>query len=177
MIMAPIDYNDPNDPWRTPGYDPYKGMSDKQKFLASLGQVIGIVLGTVVAMILCALFFSSCTTTQYVPVIEHKTDTVYQNKVKHDSIWQHDSVQIMIKGDSVTIDRWHTKYVSKEVHDTTYISKTDSVPVPYPVEKLVPAELTWWQQTRLHIANIMLWALLIAVVVWVGKRHIKKLLP
>ena len=76
MIMAPIDYNDPNDPWRTPGYDPYKGMSDKQKFLASLGQVIGIVLGTVVAMILCALFFSSCTTTQYVTVIAHKTDKV-----------------------------------------------------------------------------------------------------
>ena len=38
--MTPIDYNDPNDPWRTPGYDPYKGMSDKQKFLASLGQLV-----------------------------------------------------------------------------------------------------------------------------------------
>jgi hypothetical protein len=174
MIMAPIDYNDPNDPWRTPGYDPYKGMSDKQKFLASLGQVIGIVLGTVVAMILCALFFSSCTTTQYVPVIEHKTDTVYQNKVKHDSIWQHDSVQIMIKGDSVTIDRWHTKYVSKEVHDTTYISKTDSVPVPYPVEKLVPAELTTWQKLRMNIGTFMIFATLLFAVGWLLKR---KFLP
>ena len=170
--MAPIDYNDPNDPWRIPGYDPYKGMSDKQKFLASLGQVIGIVLGTVVAMILCALFFSSCTTTQYVPVIEHKTDTVYQNKVKHDSIWQHDSVQIMIKGDSVTIDRWHTKYVSKEVHDTTYIAKTDSVPVPYPVEKLVPAELTWWQQTRLYLANTLLVVLGLVGIGWVVKKRL-----
>lgn len=150
-------------------YDPERDAADIKHL------VIGIIMG----LIACALITlcAGCTTTQYVPVIEHKTDTVYQNKVKHDSIWQHDSVQIMIKGDSVTIDRWHTKYVSKEVHDTTYISKTDSVPVPYPVEKLVPAELTWWQQTRLHIANIMLWALLIAVVVWVGKRHIKKLLP
>ena len=171
--MAPIDYNDPNDPWRTPGYDPYKGMSDKQKFWAALGQVISIVLGTVVAMILCALFFSSCTTTQYVPVIEHKTDTVYQNKVKHDSIWQHDSVQIMIKGDSVTIDRWHTKYVSKEVHDTTYISKTDSVPVPYPVEKLVPAELTWWQQTRIYIANIAILAGIVIFMILYVKPRIK----
>ena len=150
-------------------YDPERDAADIKHL------VIGIIMG----LIACALITmcTGCTTTQYVPVIEHKTDTVYQNKVKHDSIWQHDSVQIMIKGDSVTIDRWHTKYVSKEVHDTTYISKTDSVPVPYPVEKLVPAELTWWQQTRLHIANIVLWALLIAVVVWVGKRHIKKLLP
>ena len=150
-------------------YDPERDAADIKHL------VIGLIMG----LIACALITmcTGCTTTQYVPVIEHKTDTVYQNKVKHDSIWQHDSVQIMIKGDSVTIDRWHTKYVSKEVHDTTYISKTDSVPVPYPVEKLVPAELTWWQQTRLHIANIALWALLIAVVVWVGKRHIKKLLP
>ena len=150
-------------------YDPERDAADIKHL------VIGLIMG----LIACALITmcTGCTTTQYVPVIEHKTDTVYQNKVKHDSIWQHDSVQIMIKGDSVTIDRWHTKYVSKEVHDTTYISKTDSVPVPYPVEKLVPAELTWWQQTRLHIANIMLWAMLIAVVVWVGKRHIKNLLP
>lgn len=150
-------------------YDPERDAADIKHL------VIGLIMG----LIACALITmcTGCTTTQYVPVIEHKTDTVYQNKVKHDSIWQHDSVQIMIKGDSVTIDRWHTKYVSKEVHDTTYISKTDSVPVPYPVEKLVPAELTWWQQTRLHMANIALWALLIAVVVWVGKRHIKKLLP
>lgn len=150
-------------------YDPERDAADIKHL------VIGIIMG----LIACALITmcTGCTTTKYVPVIEHKTDTVYQNKVKHDSIWQHDSVQIMIKGDSVTIDRWHTKYVSKEVHDTTYISKTDSVPVPYPVEKLVPAELTWWQQTRLHMANIALWALLIAVVVWVGKRHIKKLLP
>ena len=150
-------------------YDPERDAADIKHL------VIGLIMG----LIACALITmcTGCTTTQYVPVIEHKTDTVYQNKVKHDSIWQHDSVQIMIKGDSVTIDRWHTKYVSKEVHDTTYISKTDSVPVPYPVEKLVPAELTWWQQTRLHLANIALWALLIAAVVWVGKRHIKKLLP
>ena len=150
-------------------YDPERDAADIKHL------VIGLIMG----LIACALITmcTGCTTTQYVPVIEHKTDTVYQNKVKHDSIWQHDSVQIMIKGDSVTIDRWHTKYVSKEVHDTTYISKTDSVPVPYPVEKLVPAELTWWQQTRLHMANIMLWALLIAVIVWIGKRHIKKLLP
>lgn len=172
--MAPIDYNDPNDPWRTPGYDPYKGMSDKQKFLASLGQVIGIVLGTVVAMILCALLFSSCTTTQYVPVIEHKTDTVYQNKVKHDSIWQHDSVQIMIKGDSVTIDRWHTKYVSKEVHDTTYISKTDSVPVPYPVEVKVEKELNTWQSFRMTLGTIALCMLAVYVVYRIIR---KKLFP
>lgn len=171
--MAPIDYNDPNDPWRTPGYDPYKGMSDEERIKAGCMQVVTFIVMLIVGLVLCALF-GSCTTTQYVPVIEHKTDTVYQNKVKHDSIWQHDSVQIMIKGDSVTIDRWHTKYVSKEVHDTTYISKTDSVPVPYPVEKLVPAELTAWQKLRMNIGTFMIFATLLFAVGWLLKR---KFLP
>lgn len=147
-------------------YDPERDAADIKHL------VIGLIMG----LIACALITmcTGCTTTQYVPVIEHKTDTVYQNKVKHDSIWQHDSVQIMIKGDSVTIDRWHTKYVSKEVHDTTYISKTDSVPVPYPVEKLVPAELTTWQKLRMNIGTFMIFATLLFAVGWLLKR---KLLP
>ena len=147
-------------------YDPERDAADIKHL------VIGLIMG----LIACALITmcTGCTTTQYVPVIEHKTDTVYQNKVKHDSIWQHDSVQIMIKGDSVTIDRWHTKYVSKEVHDTTYISKTDSVAVPYPVEKLVPAELTTWQKLRMNIGTFMIFATLLAAVGWLLKR---KFLP
>jgi hypothetical protein len=147
-------------------YDPERDAADIKHM------VIGLIMG----LIACALITmcTGCTTTQYVPVIEHKTDTVYQNKVKHDSIWQHDSVQIMIKGDSVTIDRWHTKYVSKEVHDTTYISKTDSVPVPYPVEKLVPAELTTWQKLRMNIGTFMIFATLLFAVGWLLKR---KFLP
>jgi len=171
--MTPIDYNNPNDMWRNNGYDPYKGMSDEERIKAGCMQVVTFIVMFIVGLVLCALF-GSCTTTKYLPVIEHKTDTVYQNKVKHDSIWQHDSVQIMIKGDSVTIDRWHTKYVSKEVHDTTYISKTDSVPVPYPVEKLVPAELTTWQKLRMNIGTFMIFATLLFAVGWLLKR---KLLP
>ena len=171
--MTPIDYNNPNEMWRHNDYDPYKGMSDEERIKAGCMQVVTFIVMLIVGLVLCALF-GSCTTTQYVPVIEHKTDTVYQNKVKHDSIWQHDSVQIMIKGDSVTIDRWHTKYVSKEVHDTTYISKTDSVPVPYPVEKLVPAELTTWQKLRMNIGTFMIFATLLFAVGWLLKR---KFLP
>ena len=51
----------------------------------------------------------------------------------------------------------------------------DSIPVPYPVEviKEVPAKLTWWQQTRLHLANILLYLLLIGGIIYVGKKHVK----
>jgi hypothetical protein len=53
----------------------------------------------------------------------------------------------------------------------------DSIPVPVPVEvvKEVPAELTWWQQTRLHLANILLWSLLIVGIILIGKKHISML--
>ena len=123
--------------------------------------------------ILCALttLCSSCTTTKYVPVIEHHTDTLIQTKVQKDSVFMHDSVEVRIAGDTVTIDRWHTKYISKEVHDTIYQSKTDSVPAPYPVEviKEVPAELTMWQRLKMKVGGAAIILLLLAFAIWVWR--------
>jgi hypothetical protein len=45
--------------------------------------------------------------------------------------------------------------------------------VPTPV----PAELSWWQQTRLHIANIVLYLLGICAAVWIIKRKFGKIIP
>lgn len=184
--MTPIDYNDPNDPWRTPGYDPYKGMSDKQKFLASLGQVIGIVLGTVVAMILCALFFSSCTTTQYVPVTEQHTEHHWHT----DSVKERDSVHtenttIIREVDSAAMAKYGIQMKNnqrawlvlqremenrlRELEHMTASRDTirDSIPYPVEVTKEVPAKPTWWQQTRMHLGDMLLVAALLALLVWV----------
>jgi hypothetical protein len=76
------------------------------------------------------------------------------------------------KGDTVRIEKWHTEYVEREVHDTLYQAKTDSIPVPYEVVKEVPAELTWWQRVRLWFGNAVLLALL-AVAVYYGYRFYK----
>ena len=69
-----------------------------------------------------------------------------------------------------------TKYVMKEVHDTTYISKTDSVPTPYPVEVINEVEkpLTWWQQTKMHVGAIVIFGLLIALFINIFIRIFKK---
>ena len=170
--MTPIDYNNPNDMWRHNDYDPYKGMSDEERIKAGCLQLVGIVGGIIVALLICALF-GSCTTTKYIEVPVVHNDTTIITKHQRDSIWMHDSIMVSEKGDTVRIEKWHTKYVTKEVHDTLYQSKTDSVPYPVEVIKEVPAELTWWQQTRLHLANILLFALLLGVIIWIGKRHIK----
>ena len=117
------------------------------------------------------LLTASCRTTQYVPVPEYHTDTLIVTKVQHDSIYINDSTVITEKGDTVRIEKWHTKYVEKQVHDTTYVSKTDTIPQPYPVEVINEVEkpLTWWQQTRLHIANILLWLIGLIGLIWLIK--------
>ena len=155
-------------------YDDYDPERDRQ----DVGHlIVGIIIG------LWALFLmtmcSSCTTTKYVTVPEYHTDTLIQTKIVKDSVYMKDSTHVSEKNDTVKIEHWHTEFLKKEVHDTIYISKTDSVPAPYPVEveKEVPAELTWWQQTRLHLANILLMALALCAVIWIGKNHIKRLMP
>lgn len=169
--MSLIDYTNPNDPWITTGYDPYRGMTDEQRMKTGCLQLAGMALFIVVAMLLC-LLFSSCTTTKYVTVEKVKTDTLWQNYVVRDSIHVHDSVSVWQKGDTVTIDRWHTKYVLNEKHDTTYIAKHDSVPVPYPVEKLVERQLTWWQRTQMYAGDVLLLLLIGGVAVFILRKRI-----
>ena len=167
------DYRNPNDYWMQrpqPGEQP----DPDEAFKAGCFGAIFYIAALVVGMLIC-LLFGSCKSVEYVFVPQTHTDTLIVTKVQHDSIYINDSTVITEKGDTVTIEKWHTKYVEKQVHDTTYVSKTDTIPKPYPVEKEVPAELTWWQQTRLHIANILLWALLIFAIYKWGIPLIKKL--
>ena len=122
-------------------------------------------------------WLTSCTTTRVVTVERVKNDTTYITKQQRDSIWLHDSIHVMERGDTISIERWHTKYIEREVHDTLYRAKNDSVPVPYEVIKEVPAELSWWQTARIHLANILLYAILIFGIIKLGKWHLSKLKP
>ena len=122
-------------------------------------------------------WLTSCTTTRVVTVERVKNDTTYITKQQRDSIWLHDSIHVSDKGDTIRIERWRTKYIEREVHDTLYRAKTDSVPVPYEVIKEVPAELSWWQTARIHMANILLYAILIFGIIKLGKWHLSKLKP
>ena len=112
------------------------------------------------AVVFGLLLLTGCTTTKYVPVETVRTDTLKVTKYERDSIYIHDSTIVREKGDTMLIEKWHTRWRDRWLHDTVYQSRVDSIPKPYPVEKRVPAELTWWQQTRLHLANILLYALL-----------------
>ena len=122
-------------------------------------------------VILVALLMAGCKTKEKVVTVEKvRTDTTYITKHQRDSVWLHDSIHVTEKGDTIRIERWHTKYVEKATHDTLYQATHDTIPQPYPVEKLVERELSWWQQTRIHLANIMLWLLGIGGALFILKK-------
>ena len=131
-----------------------------------------MVLALATFLIVSVMLLTSCTTTKVVEVERVKTDTTYITKWQRDSVWLHDSIRVREKGDSVWVERWHTKFVEREVHDTLYQAKTDSIPVPYWKIKEVPAPLSWWQKLRLWLGNIVLLSLL-AVAVYYGYRFYK----
>ena len=124
------------------------------------------VLLLILALIMLSVFLGSCKSAKYVPVIEHKTDTVLITKHQRDSIFVHDSIHVKEKqrGDTVwlEVEKWHTRYIDRSTHDTTYIATHDTVPDPYPVPEYIEKKLTWWQQLRLWLGNILLAAILAA---------------
>jgi hypothetical protein len=173
-----MEHNNPYENWRK--RQTYYDRKEQES-----GETIKIIVKTFLVCLAFALLgwlLSGCTTTKYVPVIENHTDTLRVVQHHRDSIYLHDStfVREFVQGDTVRIvtEMWHTQYRDRLKTDTVYRSKVDSVPVPYPVEKTVKVEkpLTWWQQTRLHMANIMLMLLAIfaGYKLW---KYRKKILP
>ncbi|TGY70923.1 hypothetical protein E5339_08300 [Phocaeicola sartorii] len=114
------------------------------------------------------LLFGSCRSIRYVPVETIRTDSLYLSVHEHDSIHIKDSVYVKEKGDSVIVDRWHTVYRDRIIHDTIYVEKEKEVMVPYPVEK----ELTWWQKTKLELGEFSIGVILVLliVVIWLVKK-------
>lgn len=130
-----------------------------------------IPLGIVMAVAFLALLMCSCKTIEYVPIVEHEThhDSIYFTQIQRDSIWQHDSILIKQKGDTVRIEKWHTKYIEKQVHDTTYVAKVDSVPVPYEVKVEVPAKISKTQKALMMFGLLSLMAAIVALAFWLKK--------
>ena len=157
-----MDYHNPNDFWRPGDPDLYKDLDDDERIAATICHIVGMVLMFLVVFAVMAMC-SSCTTMKYIPVIEHQTDTLIQTKLVHDSIYINDSTVITEKGDTVRIEKWHTKYIEKQVHDTTYVAKHDSIPVPYDVIKEVPRK----RSTLDWVLSITGFLSILAVIIWV----------
>ena len=115
-------------------------------------------------LILLAMSVTSCRSVRYVPVETVKHDSVYFNKVVRDSIHVKDSVLVIVKGDTVTEFRYKYVYRDKAKTDTAYVSRTDTIRVPYPVE----AKLTKWQRFRMDVGGYAVVAVVVLVFAIVG---------
>ena len=167
-----MDYNNPNDNWK---YDPYKGMTDDERMMAGCLQGVGFIISFFVALLLCILL-SGCTTTKYVPVIEHRTDTVRITQHQRESLYFCDSIYTIVRTEGDTVyqqtDRWRIRYIERTSHDTIYQSKHDSIPVPYPVEKLVERKRSAVEWGLIIIGTVAL----LGFIVWLAVR-LKRFFP
>lgn len=115
----------------------------------------GLLICTLISLLL------GCKSTKYIPLKTVRTDSVYVDRYLRDSIYQRDSVFInrWTAGDTVYQDKIVYKYIyrDKVKYDTVAILSSDSVRVPYPVER----GLTKWEQVRLDIGG---WAIAVVVV-------------
>ena len=118
-----------------------------------------------ITIILLASAIWSCRSVKYVPVETVKTDSVYVNKVQRDSIRLQDSIFVFVKGDTVRIEKYKYLYRDRVVVDTVYKVQCDTIRVPYPVEK----PLTRWQRWKLDLGGFAMAAIVITVLVVVGR--------
>ena len=155
----------------------------QEAFRKSFIRSVAILITVIIGMAICALF-SSCKSVEYVTVPEvHNehhwhTDSVHQT----DSIIRETQTTIM-QLDSAAMARYgiqlksaerawlvKTQEMERQIQMLLQInmqkdSVHDTVPVPVPVIKEVPAELTWWQQMRMHIGGVVFWLSVIVAVV------------
>lgn len=130
-----------------------------------IGILVWMLLIFICGIILIA--FGSCRSIKYVPIETIKHDSVYITQHQKDSIYIHDSIYQKEKGDTVLIEKWHTRYIEKQVRDTLIQIQRDTIPQPYPYEVEVPAQLSWWQKTRMRMGEIALVALLVLLGSWI----------
>lgn len=132
--------------------------------------VIALYALAVAGFVWLAVMLSGCTSTRYVPVETVRTE--YKDKVRevHTTDSVTDTRFVYVKGDTVIDYRDRVKWRDRFVHDTCVVVRTDSVAVPYPVER----ELTWWQQTKMDFGGMALGAVAVALcvaVVWLARRR------
>lgn len=119
------------------------------------------------------LLLAGCKTKERVVTVEHlRTDTLIQLRTERDSIYVHDSTEIRTDGDTIRINRWHTRYVDRWRRDTVRVVKTDTVALAYETVREVARPLSRWQQMRLHLGELLL--ALIAIAAGLGLWRLKR---
>ena len=99
----------------------------------------------------------------YVPKVQVRDSIV--TKMHHDSIF----IKVTEKQKNDTIYRDSIVYNFVFRNDTIKINRTDSIPYPVEVEKLVEKKLNGYQRTMINLG----WVFILAVIGYAGYRGLK----
>lgn len=142
-------------------------MNDREHFEGCISRLLGII--ALLALVLFLL--TSCKSTRHTAT----HDTIYVNTERVEYQWKHDSIYLdrwhdrWVLGDTVYLRdsvvhyRWHTKRDTVALHDSVYISKSDTttVQVKKPLSGFVKGQIVgFW---------VLLVGVLLAVAWWVFK--------
>jgi hypothetical protein len=112
-----------------------------------------ILWAIILSLGLILFFATGCKSVKSVkPVIVEKTKIEYRDRLRVDSIYNRDTVQIYGRNDTIFKDviRWRERFRI----DTVSVVKIDSIPYPVEVIKEVN-KLTKWQRWRLTLLNVI----------------------
>lgn len=132
------------------------------------------LLYSTIMVFLLAVLMAGCRTVKYVSVPEYHYETVYNTDtfIQKDSVFCHDSVFMFRNGDTITISKVKTVYKDRwrEIIKIDSFIKTDSVRVPYPVEK----NLTKWQKLKMDFGGMAFGGFLFCLILSIGLLVYKK---
>lgn len=118
----------------------------------------------IIILLMLAICFVSCRT-QYIPVETVRTEYRVRDSIRHDSIYQQDSVYVLVKGDTVYQYRYKYLYKYQYLNRTDTVIKIDSVQVPYPVEK----QLSRWQSIKMELGGWAFGLVIAFVLIIIGR--------
>lgn len=124
-------------------------------------------------LILVLITFTSCKTVKYIdrtvidstevqiPITNTKIE--YRDRFLYDSVYIHDSIFTLIKGDTVYISK--NKETNRLINKSDTIIKTDTIKVPIQTTKTVTKTVTqikevnklyWWQKGLMYLGLVIL---------------------
>ena len=137
-------------------------------------------------LLIVALALTSCKTVKYidrtivdstkiaVPITNTKIE--YRDRFLYDSIYVHDSIFTLIKGDTVYISK--NKETNRLVNKTDTIIRTDTIKIPIEITKTVTKteiqvketnKLYWWQKSLMYLGFIVLISGIVFLIIKIKK--------
>ena len=132
-------------------------------------KILRVIMAVAVILFVMSMF-CKCTTVRYVPVTEYrdryvnKTDTL----MKTDSMWVHDSISVLIRGDTVFKDKYSIRYRDRFV----YRNKSDTVivrdSIPYKVVEQTKLSKTDKVFLKIgKVSSVCLFVGILAILGWI----------